>query len=149
MKKKTKITVSIIIIAALFVLCSVIWWFSPKHFLKNVKADEISCIEVFNGNDGNRFTITDKNDISFILENIKSVSMGKDSIALGMGTTYNLRFMNSSGDEIDKFIIMSPETIKSGIVLYECKGELQQVEDYLIKLESIQFPDTDWIEGQN
>ncbi len=55
--------------------------------------------------------------------------------------------MNSSGDEIDKFIIMSPETIKSGIVLYECKGKLQKAEDYLINLESIQFPDTDWIEG--
>lgn len=149
MKKKTTIMVSILIVIAVFILSSVIWWFSPKHFLKNVKFEEIASIEVFNGNDGNRFTIIDKNDIAFISENIKSISMKKDSISMGMGTTYNLRFLNKNGNEIDKFTIMSSTIIRSGLIFYECNGELQQVEDYLIKLERVQFPDTDWIKAQD
>lgn len=141
--------VSILIVVALFVLGSTIWWFFPKHFLKNVKCEEIASIEVFNGNDGNQFIITDKNDIAFILDNIKSVSMEKDGVSMGMGTSYNLRFLNKKRNEIDKFIIMSPTTIRSGLIFYECNGELQQVEDYLIELEEAQFPDTDWIKNQD
>ena len=145
MKKKIPIIIGII---ALLVLGAAIWWFSPKIFLANVKAEEIATIEVFNGNDGNRFTISDPDDISFITDNIKSVSLKKNSISMGMGTTYNLRFLNTEGNEIDKFIIMNSSSIREGHVFYECDGELEQVENYLINLEKVQLPDTPWLERQ-
>ena len=135
-------------IIALMIVGTVIWWFSPKSFLANVEAEEIAYIEVFNGNDGNQFTISEPDDISIITDSIKSVSMKKDRISMGMGTTYNLIFLNAEGNEIDKFIIMTSSTIRKGIVFYECDGELEQVEDYLINLEKVQFPDTPWLKGQ-
>lgn len=38
---------------------------------------------------------------------------------------------------------MGSTIIRSGLIFYECNGELQQVEEYLINLEKAQFPDTD------
>ena len=145
MKKKVPVVIGII---ALMIVGTAIWWFSPKSFLANVEEEEIAYIEVFNGNDGNQFTISEPDDIFFLTDSIKSVSMKKDRISMGMGTTYNLRFLNAEGNEIDKFIIMTSSTIRKGIVFYECDGELEQVEDYLINLEKVQFPDTPWLEGQ-
>lgn len=145
-KKKTKI---ILIIIAIIIIGSVAWWFIPTYFLKGVDYKEIATIEVFNGNDGNKFNITNTDDIAYISENIKSVPMKKDSIALGMGTTYNLRFLNSNGQEIDKFIIMNSSTIKNGIIFYKCDDKLQQVENYLIEHEKAQFPETEWVKNQN
>ena len=134
MKKEISIIIRII---ALLVLGTAIWWFSPKTFLNNVNSGDIASIEVFNGNDGNQFTISEPDDISFITDSIKSVSLKKDRISMGMGTTYNLRFLNAEGNEIDKFIIMTSSTIRKGFVFYECDGELEQVEDYLINLEKL------------
>ena len=145
MKKKIPIIIGII---ALLVLGAAIWWFSPKIFLNNVNPADIAGIQVFNGNDGNRFAISEPNDISFITDSIKAVSLKKDRISMGMGTTYNLKFLNAEGNEIDKFIIMTSSTIRKGIVFYECDGELEQVEDYLINLEKAQFPDTPWLAGR-
>ena len=148
MKKKTKILISVLIIVVLFIIGSAIWWFSPKHFLGNVNPTESASIEVFNGNDGNRFTITEKEDIEFLTEHIQAVTMKKDSISAGLGTTYNLRFLNKQGKELDSFIIMTHDLIRQGLILYKSSGELQQAEDYLIELERDKFPDTEWIKGQ-
>ncbi len=149
MKKKTKVIIIVLAIIALAVICGAVWWFTPTRFLNRIEPSEIASIEVFNGNDGNEFVIRNPDDIEFISSHIKAVPMKKSRISMGMGTTYNLCFLNENGSKIDKFIIMSPTTIKSGIVFYKCDGELQQVEDYLIELEKAQFPDTYWIENQN
>ena len=145
MKKTVLIIFGII---SLVVVGTVIWWVSPKSFLSNVKSGEVASIEVFNGNDGNRFIISEPNDISFITDSIKLISLKKDRISMGMGTTYNLRFLNTEGSEIDEFIIMTSSTIRKGIVFYECDGELEQVEDYLIHLERVKYPDTPLLTGQ-
>ena len=145
---KKKILVGILIAALLIVGAAAVWWFLPAHFLNGADPADIAAIEVFNGNDGNRFSITDEKDISYLFENIRKVPMKKEQIAMGMGTTYNLRFLDSAGKEIDRFIIMSRDTIRSGMMFYTCNGELQPVEEYLMNLERAQFPDTDWLKGQ-
>ena len=145
MKKKTKIIIGIITIAFVFVA---VWWFSPKYFLKHVNPQDIVSIDVFNGNDGNGFTITDKEDIEFLTEHIQSIPMKKEEISIGMGYTYRVTFLNEKGKEIDEFIINGPTAIKQGAIFYQCNGELKEVEDYLIELERAKFPDTDWIKGQ-
>ena len=149
MKRRTKIAVWILSVVALIAVALVIWWFLPAHFLGGVSPEEISAVEVFNGNDGNRFAVTEPEDISVLVESIQRVPMKKDSIAMGMGTTYNLRFLDAKGKEIDKFIIMDSSTVRSGLVFYECDGQLKQAEDHLIALEKAQFPDTQWVKDQN
>ena len=145
MKKKTKIIIGIITIV--FVSAAV-WWFSPKYFLKHVNPQVIASIDVFNGNDGNGFTITNQEDIEFLTEHIQSVPMKKEEISIGMGYTYRVTFLNEKGKKIDEFIIMGPSTIKQGAIFYRCNGELKETKDYLIELERVEFPDTDWIKGQ-
>lgn len=149
MKKKTKILIGVLSVVALIAVGFAVWWFLPTHFLGGVSPETIAVIEVFNGNDGNRFEVTEPEDISFLAKNIQSVPMKKDSIAMGMGTTYNLRFLDAKGKEIDKFIIMDSSTVRSGVVFYECDGQLKKVEDHLIELEKAQFPDTQWVKDQN
>ena len=149
MKKKTKILIGVLSVVALIAVAFAIWWFRPTHFLHGVSPEEIAVIEVFNGNDGNRFDVTEPEDIAFLAKNIQAVPMKKDSIAMGMGTTYNLRFLDAKGKEIEKFIIMDRSTVRSGLVFYECDGQLKQAEDHLIELEKAQFPDTQWVKDQN
>ncbi len=148
MKKRAKVVIGTIAAIALVAAGFAVWWFTPTHFLNRVDPAEIVNIEVFNGNDGNRFNITDTEEIKFIAEHIQTVSMKKNRISAGMGTTYNLRFLDSNGKEIDEFIIMDMTSIKSGLVFYKCGGQLQQVEEYLIELEKAQFPDTEWLKYQ-
>ena len=146
--KKKKILLSIAAVVVVIILSVLVWWLTPKCFLEDVKSEDIASIEVFNGSDGNQFIVSEPDDISFIIDNIKTVPLKKDRISMGMGTTYNLSFLNTDGKEIDKFIIMTSSTIRKGIIFYECDGELKQVEDYLIDLEKVQFPDTPWLKGQ-
>ena len=145
--EKEKNLLSIATVVVVIILSALVWWLTPKYFLEDVKSDDIASIEVFNGSDGNQFIISEPDDISFIIDNIKTVSLKKDRISMGMGTTYNLSFLNTDGKEIDKFIIMTSSTIRKGIIFYECDGELKQVEEYLIDLEKAQFPDTPWNKG--
>ena len=140
MKKKATIIIGII---ALLVLGVAIWWFSPKIFLNNVNPGDIASIEVFNGNTGKKFTITEQEDISFITGNVQSVSMKKEKITVRMGYKYNMKFVNESGNEIDKFILMGPTTIKKGVIFYKCDGQLKLVENYLASLENKQSSNKD------
>ena len=136
MKTKSKIIIGIIALAAVF---AVIWWFSPKVFLSHVNPNEIASIEVFNGNTGKGFTITEQEDIAFITEAIQSVSMKKGKITVRMGYKYKLSFVKENGTEIDHFILKSPTTIEKGFVLYKCDDALQPAENYLADLEKKQL----------
>lgn len=149
MQKRKKLLVCLFSAIILIAVSFGIWWVFPTHFLGGVSPEEIAVIEVFNGNDGNRLEVTAPEDISFLTKSIQSVPMKKDSIAMGMGTTYNLRFLAANGQEIDRFIIMDSSTVRSGLVFYECDGQLRQAEDYLIELEKALFPDTQWVKNQN
>ena len=135
------------ILAALVVVIvsAAIWWNSPTYFLKRTTPEDISKIEVFNGNNGDSFEVIDSEDISFIVEHIQQVPMKKEKIAMGMGTTYNLRFYDESGEEKEFFIINSKNSIRDGVMFYQCDGELETTEQYLIHLEGEHFPDSEWV----
>ena len=59
------------------------YYFMPKKFGKNVKPSEVDHINVFDGNTGTVFTITDSEDIEYIVANIQCMSMKRDGISLG------------------------------------------------------------------
>lgn len=78
---KKKIGIPIIVIAVLIIL-AVGYYFMPKTFGKNVNPSEVDHINVFDGNTGTGFTITNPEDIKYIVENIQSHPMKKDGISL-------------------------------------------------------------------
>lgn len=123
MKKKTLILV--IIVFALF-LGTVGYYFTPKTFGKNVNLSEVDHINVFDGNTGIGFTITDSKDIEYIVTNIQSFSMKRDGISLGrMGYSFKISYVDSNDkDIIPVFILNSDDTIRKDPFFYRCDGGL-------------------------
>ena len=139
MTKKTKIVVGCVVL--LFIVCGLIWWFMPVHFLCEVEPEEVATIIVFNGNNGDEFEITNSDDISYIMNTIKQITLKKDSFTSGVDYYYILTFINEDGEEMDSFGIQNPYIMRKGNAFYRCNGELGTVAEYLENLEAIQFPD--------
>ena len=139
MTKKTKIVIGCVVL--LFIVCGLIWWFMPVHFLREVEPEEVATIIVFNGNNGDEFEIINSDDISYIMNTIKQITLKKDSFTSGVDYYYILTFINENGEEMDSFGIQNPYIMRKGDAFYRCNGELGTVAEYLEDLEAIQFPD--------
>ena len=73
----------------------------PKKFGKNVNPSEVDHINVFDGNTGTGFTITDSEDIEYIVANIQGISMKRDGISLGRtGYSFKISYINSNDKDI-------------------------------------------------
>lgn len=139
MKKRTKI---LIIIGCILLLWAflLIWWFAPTRFLRGVAPQEVASIEIFNGNNGNKFEITNPEDITNILEHIQQPHFQKTQLSLFyVGTYYQMRFMGADGKEIDSFIVNSYRLIRKDPFFYECDESMGVIE-YMENLEKTQFP---------
>jgi len=136
--KRKRIFVPIIILASL-VLVSVtavaVWYFTPKTFLEKVSRDDISSIVVFNGNSGNRFVIESDEEISAIVDNIRSISMRRDNVSSGYsGSAYHLCFKDAEDETTDFFIVNSDTTIRDDPFFYRSRGG-DLCFNYLFELE--------------
>lgn len=122
---KKKIVIPIIIIVILIVM-AVVYYFLPKTFGKDVNPSEVDHINVFDGNTGTGFTITNPEDIKFIVENIQSHTMKKDGISLGrMGYSLKISYIDSNDkDVIPVFTLNSDNTIRKDPFFYVCDGGL-------------------------
>ena len=134
---KKKILVPVIVIL-LLVVCSVVYYFTPKTFSKNVNPNEVDHINIFDGNTGTGFTISDPEDIKYVVENIQSYSMKRDGISIGhMGYLFSISYIDSNDKEIIPLFYMNSEnTIRKDPFFYTCEGGL--CVDYIKGLE----PDT-------
>ena len=112
MTKKTKIVVGCVVL--LFIACGLIWWFMPVHLLREVETEEVATIIVFNGNNGDEFEITNADDISYIMNTIKQITLKKDSFTSGVDYYYILTFINEDGEEVDSFGIQNPYIMRKG-----------------------------------
>lgn len=63
MTQNTKIVIGIFVL--LLMVCGLVWWFTPVHFLRGVAPEEVVTVQVCNGNNGHGFEITDANAISY------------------------------------------------------------------------------------
>lgn len=125
-----------IMIAIVFVLiaASVIWYFMPTTFLSQVKSSDIKSISVFDGNTGESFDFSDTDEIRYVVENIQSTKMKKDTLSIGyMGYGFRISFFDENGKKIESFIINSSDTIRKDPFFYRCDGGLCY--DYLKGLE--------------
>ncbi len=133
---KKKILIPIFVVAILIIL-AVVYCFMPKTFGKNVKPSEVDHINVFDGNTGIGFTITNTEDIKYIVENIQSHPMKKDGISLGrMGYSFKISYIDSNDkDVISEFILNSEDIIRKDPFFYVCDGGL--CFDYIKECEEV------------
>ena len=133
MKKTFKL-----ILAALALICviAVLALFpNPVRFLNGETGENIKTIEVFNGNTGKRYTISDKADISHIIKSLQTADFGISGISLGyVGTKYNLEFTDKSGNTMEKVIINSADILRKDPFFYKDKNSALCVE-YLDEIE--------------
>ena len=123
MKKKRFLPA--IIVAALL-LGTISYYFMPKTFGRNVGPIEVDHINVFDGNTGTGFTITELEDIEYIVANIQSFSMKREGISLGkVGYSFKISYIDSADrDVIPVFILNSDNTIRKDPFFYRCDGGL-------------------------
>jgi len=110
MKKELRI---LVILIAVLLVGTVGYYFMPKKFGKNVNPSEVDHINVFDGNTGTGFTITDSEDIEYIVANIQGISMKRDGISLGRsGYSFKISYINSNDKNIiPVFILNSDNTM--------------------------------------
>ena len=125
-----------LIIAIVFVLmvALAIWYFIPTTFLSKVDPSDIKSISVFDGNTGEGFDFSNADEIRYVVENIQSTKMKKDTLSIGYaGFCFRISFFAENGKEIESFIINSSNTIRKDPFFYRCNGDL--CFDYLKELE--------------
>lgn len=86
MTKKSKITAACAVL--LLIACGLIWWFLPVHFLRGVEPEEVAAVIVSNGNNGDIFALTGPDDISYIVNSVKQISLRKYGRVPGAGYYY-------------------------------------------------------------
>ncbi len=137
--KKKRIIIPIIVPVLILVFILGTWYFTPKKFLNGVASTDVSSIEIFNGSTGNRFTVTDRNQIMNIVENIHGVDMKKEKISSGYdGFVYSLTFKDAGGKTIESFMINSKYIIRDDPFFYRssrtlCFEYLKELEEELFR----------------
>ena len=125
-----------LIIAITFVLAAAlaIWYFNTTTFLRKVNPSDIKSISVFDGNTGESFDFSDTDEIRYVVENIQSTKMKKDTLSMGYtGYSFRISFFDENEKEMESFIINSSNTIRKDPFFYRCDGDL--CFDYLKELE--------------
>lgn len=133
--KKKKLWIILLIIAVVAIAAAV-WYFTPSHFMSRVDANDILYIDIFNGNNGGTYKIKNPEDISYIVDNIQSISFKKSGISVGnKGYRYRMTFFDTKGNVIDRFIINSHDTIRKDPFFYHDESDslcVDYIEDKMI-----------------
>ena len=61
-----------ILILPLLLLCAFLWYRAPVRFLRDIKASEVACIRIFDGNTGHELDLTDPAVIETVLTNLQT-----------------------------------------------------------------------------
>ncbi|HBV97590.1 MAG: hypothetical protein JL50_03910 [Peptococcaceae bacterium BICA1-7] len=120
MKSKKKL-IGILCVMAV-IISGWIWWNLPTSIIK-ISPQEVSKIEVFDGNTGKAVVITDTTDIEHIIKNLNTVFIKKEKISIGyMGTSFRTTIYKN-GVVYKKFIINSSNTIRKDPFFYRASSE--------------------------
>lgn len=104
----------------ILLLLTYVWYDTPVVFLDAIEADDLSSIEVFNGNNGHTFTIVEKEVIHEVVANLQSIPMNRDSISIGrMGTYFTLTCYDNNKKKMTSFIINDESTIRKDPFFYK------------------------------
>lgn len=132
--KKRYIVLGIVVLLIVF---GFVWWNSKTVFLESVSSDDISVIQVRNGQTGNRFAISSQEDISYVVETMQGCSFHKSGISLfRMGTWLTLSFLDADGNTVEEFIINGNDVIRDDPFFYAIDhGDMEDITDYVMNLE--------------
>lgn len=133
MCRKKKYLLLIFVFA--LVLTLILIYFLPTSIGKSVDPLNVHHIYVFDGNTGVGFTINDLDDISCIVNNVKSAKLRKTKFSLIYeGYCLKVDYLNDYDENIiPTFIINSKSTIRRDPFFYETNDEL--CFDYIKDLE--------------
>ncbi|MGN1095870.1 MAG: hypothetical protein ACI4QR_05735 [Eubacteriales bacterium] len=135
MKKNIFVAVAITVVL-LVLVCILMLFIIPAHFLGAVDEGDIVHITVRDGGTGAIFEIDDRDDISFIVGKIKERTFRRDGISsFRMGTRFTLSFYDTNGKKISEFIVNSDNTIRKDPFFYRA-DESMDVVDFLEDLEN-------------
>ena len=121
--KRKAIIYSVIAILLVVITATLIWYVTPKTFLKGISAAEVSSIDIFDGSTGKSMTVDNPDDIKTVVENIQSVKMKRGKLSVGYdGYSFSLTFKDKDGEAMDSLIINSADIIRDDPFFYKCEN---------------------------
>ena len=133
--KKQYILYTVLSIVFITLIVAFILYSFPKTFLEDVTADDVASISVFCGSSGKCFTVSNTDEIEYIVGNIQHTPMKRAHISTGYdGFSFQLTFKDSNGNTIDSFMINNDTTVRDDPFFWRSDGGLCFA--YLQELES-------------
>ena len=118
MKRKLLIILSII---SIVVISGVIWYISPLDLIQ-LNPEDVLEISIFDGNTGTSLHITEKEDITYIINNLNVVKLKRKKVSTGYtGYSFKTTIYLNNGEEANgwnNFIINSKDTIRKDPFFY-------------------------------
>lgn len=117
MKKKLPIVILIV-----FGIIMVIWLRVPIDIV-SIDPNEVIEIDIFDGSTGNSIKTFDKEDITYIIENINNIKLKREKLSLGDAEhSFKVEIYGSDGKEIDVWnnaMIISKDKIEKRPFVYK------------------------------
>lgn len=136
--KMRKRTTVVLCALALAVVVGMIWWIAPTRFLRGVDIAKVAEIHVFSGMTGEDFTISEPEQVAYIVESFQKTAMKRYGLSLGrMGYGYRMHFLDGSGKALASLILNSENTVRrdpffygsqEGVLCYDYLQELEKRE---------------------
>lgn len=116
---------SLTVLIALLAAFALVWYLSPRTFLKGVDPAQIARIEVFSGSTGQRISLTESEDIAPLVHSIQSQSLRRSGISLGrMGYSYHLTFYDLNDRVVEEFYLNSAAVLRDDPFFYRGSDDL-------------------------
>lgn len=102
------------------ILAAVFWLASPRVFLKGIDPLDVAEIQIFDGNTGESFSITDEEAVKHVVEKVQRVKMKRTGLSIGrMGYRFRLAFLDKDGRRLSRFVLNSATVIRMDPFFYE------------------------------
>ena len=127
-----------IVLSIILILCAVgvgFYHLAPASILKDISAEEVGCIVVFNGSTGARFTVAADGKIHTIVQNLQGITAKRDGLSAHVdGFVYQLTVMDQRGDVLETVTVNGPHALQQDPFFYKvtagetCYAYLQHLE---------------------
>jgi len=86
----------------------------------NLNKNEISRIEIFDGETGREAIMDNDEDISYIIDNLNHIDFKRKKISLFyLGYRYRMTFYNKAGRKVESFVINSKSNLRKDPFFYD------------------------------
>lgn len=90
----------------------------PRRIIK-IEPNEVSAIKIFNGSNGEEITLTNKEKVSHIINNLNKIKFQKSGFSFFyMGYCFDVTIFDNNQKEYKEFIINSNDTLRGKMFFY-------------------------------